>query len=357
MARRIFDVIEAPTMGPEDLVVRVPPTGPGDFRLGSQLIVRESQAAVFFRDGKALDVFGPGRHTLTTANVPVLIEFLGPLFDGRSPFTAEVFFVNLREFPDRKFGTPQPIPLRDPELGLVRLRARGLYVYQVENPQLFVENIVGQQGLYTTDRIEDYLRQAIVSRFLDLLGETRVSLFDLPALYDELSAGVRARTEEDFRRRGIRLKEVRIVAITPDEETEKAISERAAMGAIGDMNRYLQWKAARALEKAAEQGGEGATGTGVGLGAGMGMGMGLAQMLAAAMGGAVQSSQQSSSTQTQGQSAPGAPARPPQTPEEIQALLDALDMQLATGQISEDTYRRLVEKWQKRLEELRGKSG
>ncbi len=349
MARRIFDVIEAPTMGPEDLVVRVPPSGPGDFRLGSQLIVRESQAAVFFRDGKALDVFGPGRHTLTTANIPILIEFLGPLFDGRSPFTAEVFFVNLREFPDRKFGTPQPIPFRDPELGLVRLRARGLYAYQIENPQLFVENIVGQQGLYTTDRIEDYLRQTVVSRFLDLLGETRVSLFDLPALYDELSAGVRARVSDDFRRRGIQLKEVRIVAITPDEETEKAISERAAMGAIGDMNRYLQWKAARALEKAAEQGGEGAAGTGVGMGAGMGMGLGMAQMLLGAMGTATQPSQPSSPQA-------GTPARPPQTPEEIQALLDALDMQLATGQISEETYRRLVDKWQKRLEELRGKS-
>ena len=348
MARRIFDVIEAPIMGPEDLVVRVPPTGPGDFRLGSQLIVRESQAAVFFRDGKALDVFGPGRHTLTTANIPFLIEFLGKLFDDRSPFTAEVYFVNLREFPDRKFGTPQPIPFRDPDLGMVRLRARGVYAFQVEDPRLFVENIVGQQGLYTTDRIEAYLRETLVSRLLDLLGEARVSLFDLPALYDELSAGVRARAEEDFRRRGLRLKEVRLVAITPDEETERAISERAAMGAIGDMNKYMQWKAARALEKAAEQGGEGATGTGMGMGAGMGMGFGMAQMLMQAMQGATARTEPASSSG----SAPG-PARPPRTVEEIQALLDALDMQLATGQISEATYQRLVEKWQKRPEELK----
>ncbi len=350
MARRIFDVIEAPIMGPEDLVVRVPPTGPGDFRLGSQLIVRESQAAVFFRDGKALDVFGPGRHTLTTANIPFLIEFLGKLFDERSPFTAEVYFVNLREFPDRKFGTPQPIPFRDPDLGMVRLRARGLYAFQIEDPRLFVENIVGQQGLYTSDRIEEYLRNTLVSRLLDLLGETRVSLFDLPALYDELSAGVRAKAEEDFRRRGIRLKEVRLVAITPDEETEKAISERAAMGAIGDMNKYLQWKAARALEKAAAQGGEGSTGAGLGMGAGMGMGFGMAQMLMNAMGGAVSGGQAAQPSQPASGS-----SRPPQTAEEIQALLDALDMQLASGQISEATYQRLVQKWQKRLEELRKK--
>lgn len=343
---RIFDVIEVPTMGLDDLVVRVPQSGSGDFRLGSQLIVRESQTAVFFRDGKALDVFGPGRHTLSTANIPLLINLLGPLFDGRSPFTAEVYFVNMREFPERKFGTSQPIPFRDPDLGLARLRARGLYAFQIEDPRLFVENIVGQQGLYTSDRIEEYFRQTLVSRLMDLLGETRVGLFDLPGLYDELSAGLRAKAEEDFRRRGVRLKEVRIVAITPDEETEKAISERAAMGAIGDMNKYLQWKAARAMEKAAEQGGGGA-GAGLGMGAGMGMGFGMAQMFMQAM---------QRSAQPAGETSAAAP-RTPQTPEEIEALLDALDMRLAAGEISEETYRMLTEKWRKRLEELRKKPG
>ena len=345
---RVFDVIEAPDMGPNDLVMRFPPRGSGDFRIGSQVIVRESQAAVFFRDGKALDVFGPGRHTITTANIPLLVNLLGKLFDGRSPFTAEVYFVNLREFPERRFGTDQPIPFRDPDLGIVRLRARGLYAMQIEDPRLFVENIVGQQGLYESRRIEEYLRRTIVSRLLDLLGETKVGLFDLPALYDELSAGVRARVEEDFKRRGIRLKEVRIVAITPDEETEKAISERAAMGAIGDMTKYLQWKAARAMEAAAQSGGGagGATGTGLGMGAGLGMGMGMAQMIASALGAAQQQQQPQ-------QQAPAAP-KAPKTAEEIRELLDSLDMQLASGQISEDVYKRLVEKWEKRLKELEG---
>ncbi len=343
---RVFDVIEAPDMGPNDLVMRFPPRGAGDFRIGSQVIVRESQAAVFFRDGKALDVFGPGRHTITTANIPLLVNLLGKLFDGRSPFTAEVYFVNLREFPDRKFGTEQPIPFRDPDLGIVRLRARGLYAMQIEDPRLFVENIVGQQGLYESQSIEEYLRRTIVSRLLDLLGETRVGLFDLPALYDELSAGIRTRVEEDFKRRGIRLKEVRLVAITPDEETEKAISERAAMGAIGDMTKYLQWKAARAMEAAAQSGGGAGTGAGMGLGmgAGLGMGMGMAQMIASALGTAQQQ-------QAPAQQAPAAP-KAPKTAEEIRELLDSLDMQLASGQISEATYQRLVEKWQKRLEEL-----
>ena len=345
---RVFDVIEAPDMGPNDLVMRFPPRGSGDFRIGSQVIVRESQAAVFFRDGKALDVFGPGRHTITTANIPLLVNLLGKLFDGRSPFTAEVYFVNLREFPERRFGTDQPIPFRDPDLGIVRLRARGLYAMQIEDPRLFVENIVGQQGLYESRRIEEYLRRTIVSRLLDLLGETKVGLFDLPALYDELSAGVRARVEEDFKRRGIRLKEVRIVAITPDEETEKAISERAAMGAIGDMTKYLQWKAARAMEAAAQSSGGagGATGTGLGMGAGLGMGMGMAQMIASALGAAQQQQQPQ-------QQAPAAP-KAPKTAKEIRELLDSLDMQLASGQISEDVYKRLVEKWEKRLKELEG---
>jgi len=347
---RVFDVIEAPDMGPNDLVMRFPPRGAGDFRIGSQVIVRESQAAVFFRDGKALDVFGPGRHTITTANIPLLINFLGKLFNDRSPFTAEVYFVNLREFPDRKFGTDQPIPFRDPDLGLVRLRARGIYAMQIEDPRLFVENIVGQQGLYESRSIEEYLRRSIVSRLLDLLGESKVGLFDLPALYDELSAGIRARAAEDFKRRGIRLKEVRIVAITPDEETEKAISERAAMGAIGDMTKYLQWKAARAMEIAAgTEGGGGMTGAGVGLGAGMGMGAGMAQMIASALGAAQQQ-------QAQPQQQQAATPRAPKTAEEIRELLDSLDMQLAAGQISEAVYNRLVQKWEKRLEELEGKS-
>jgi len=347
---RIFDVIEAPDMGPNDLVMRFPPRGAGDFRIGSQVIVRESQAAVFFRDGKALDTFGPGRHTITTANIPVLVNLLGRAFDGRSPFTAEVYFVNLREFPDRRFGTDQPIPFRDPDLGLVRLRARGLYALQIEDPRLFVENIVGQQGLYESRRIEEYLRRTVVSRLIDLLGETRVGLFDLPALYDELSAGVRARVEEDFKRRGIRLKEVRIVAITPDEETEKAISERAAMGAIGDMTKYLQWKAARAMEVAAgTSGGGGLTGAGVGLGAGLGMGAGMAQMIAGAIASAQQPQQAAQPQQAQ------PTARAPKTAEEIREFLDNLDMQLASGQISEPVYNRLVAKWEKRLQELEGK--
>jgi len=283
---RIIDVIEVPDQAGHQIVRRVPEIGPGDFRLGSQLIVRETQRAVFFRDGQALDVFGPGRHTITTANIPLLAGLIGLATRGRTPFTAEVYFVNMREFIDQKWGTPQPIPLRDKDLGMVRLRALGTYSMQVADPQRFVAQIVGAQGLYQTSQIENYLRGIIVSRMTDLLGESKISLFDIPSMYDELSAGVRARAQEDFDALGIALKALYIQSVTPTEETAKAIDERAAMGAIGDMRAYMQFKAAQAMGAAAEQPG-GAAGTmagaGVGLGAGVGMGAAMAQMMAQAM--------------------------------------------------------------------------
>jgi membrane protease subunit (stomatin/prohibitin family) len=282
---RIIDVIEVPDQADHQMVRRVPEIGAGDIRLGSQLIVRETQQAVFFRDGQALDVFGPGRYTLTTANIPLLAGLIGLVTSGRTPFPAEAYFVNMREFIDQKWGTPQPIALRDKELGMVRLRALGTYSMQVTEPQRFVAQIVGAQGLYQTSQIANYLRSILVARVTDLLGETHVSLFDIPSMYDELSAGVRARSQEDFDALGIALKALYLQSVTPTEETAQAIDERAAMGAIGDMRAYMQFKAARAMGTAAEAGGEAGSlaGAGVGLGAGVGMGAAMAQMMSEAM--------------------------------------------------------------------------
>ncbi|MEA3345740.1 MAG: SPFH domain-containing protein [Chloroflexota bacterium] len=283
---RIIDVIEVPDQAGHQIVRRVPKVGAGDFRLGAQLIVRENQRAVFFRDGQALDMFDPGRHTLTTANVPLLAGLIGLATQGRTPFPAEVYFVNMREFIDQKWGTPAPIALRDEELGMVRLRALGAYSMQVTEPQRFVAQIVGNQGLYQTSQIENYLRGIIVSKLSDLLGESQASLFDIPSLYDELSAAVRARLREDFDALGLALKALYIQSVTPTEETAQAIDERAAMGAIGDMRAYMQFKAARAMgAAAAAEGGEAGSlaGAGVGLGAGVGMGAAMAQMMSQAM--------------------------------------------------------------------------
>jgi excisionase family DNA binding protein len=291
---RIIDVIEAPNQGPNEMVVRIPQFGAGDFRLGSQVIVRESQRAVFYRDGKSLDEFEPGRHTITTANLPILSGLLKLGTGGNNVFTAEVYFVNMREFTDLKWGTPQPISLRDSELGMVRLRAFGQYTMQVAEPKRFVDQIVGTQGLYETTQIEDYLRSVIISRLTDVLGENMTSIFDLPKLYDEIGAAARAAVQDDFMAMGIALKQFMVVSINPTEETAKAIDERAAMGAIGNMDAYMKFKAAQALQSAAQSGG--GTGEGLGLGAGIGMGAGMAGMLANTMAGMNQPQQAASST-------------------------------------------------------------
>lgn len=291
---RIIDVIEAPNQGANELVVRVPEHSAGDFRLGSQVIVRESQRAVFYRDGKSLDTFEPGRHTITTMNLPILANLLRLATSGKDIFTAEVYFVNMREITDLKWGTPQPISLRDTDLGLVRLRAFGQYTIQLAEPKRFVDQIVGVQGIYTTSQIEDYLRNAVISRLTDLLAENMTSILDLPRLFDELAAGARAKIHDDFAAMGIALKQFMIVSITPTDETAKAIDERASMGAIGNMDAYMKFKTARALGDAAQQ--SGGTSEGLGLGAGIGMGAGLASVIANTMSAAQSTSQNAPSS-------------------------------------------------------------
>ena len=282
---RIIDVIEVPNQQKDEMVRRLPEYGAGDFRFGSQVIVREFQQAVFFRDGKALDTFDPGRHTITTANLPLLSGLIGMATSGRTPFTAEVFFVNMREYLDQKWGTSEPIALRDTDLGLVRLRAFGTFSLQIQDPALFVNKIVGGQGIYETPQITRFLRGIVVAKMTDLLGELGKGLFDLPALYDEIGAGTKAKVQDDFANLGVQLKTLYVNSISPTEETAKAIDERASMGAIGDMQKYMQFQTARGIRDAAQSSGEAGsmTGAGVGLGAGMGMGAAMAQAMSQSM--------------------------------------------------------------------------
>jgi membrane protease subunit (stomatin/prohibitin family) len=285
---RIIDVVEFLDNTGNELVHREPPDGPGDFRIGSQVIVRESQNAVFFRDGKALDVLGPGRHTITTANIPILAGIIGLATMGRSPFPAEVVFVNKKEFLDQKWGTPEPIAFRDPELGMVRLRSFGVFAFQIKDPALFVNGIVGQQGIYTTNDLQNFLRSMIIAKMTDLLGEQKKSVLDLPSMYSEIGAGTKAQLNDDFDRIGLTLKALYVNAITPTEETAKAIDERAEMGALGDMDKYMKFKAARAMGDAANNPGGmggGAMQAGLGLGAGAGLGAAMAGMMGEAMRG------------------------------------------------------------------------
>jgi len=277
----ILGLIEHPDEYADELVHRNPESGSGEFRLGSQLIVRESQRAVFVRDGKALDVFGPGRHTISTNNIPLLTGLLGLPFGGDSPFRAEVFFVSMREFTDMKWGTIQPLTFRDNDLGMVRLRAFGTYSLRVADPQLMVNQVVGSRGNYSTGAIDEFLKGIILNEFNDLLGETQTSILDLPKLSNELATTARNALAVDFQRLGLELTTFQIGAITPPEEVQKRIDERSGMGAIGDMRAYTQYQTAQAIRDAANNPGSGGdiAGAGVGLGAGMRMGQAMGQAM------------------------------------------------------------------------------
>jgi len=251
----------------KELVHRIPEKGSGEIKFGAQLTVRESQAAVFFYKGKAVEAFGPGRHTLKTANIPILTKIAALPWALNSPLRAEVYFLNLKIFTNLKWGTRDPVAFKDSELGLIRLRAFGVFNIQVVQPILFINRLVGTQGIYTTEEVEEYLNRVIVSRYNDYMGETIDSILNLPSKYDELSDGLSRRLQEDFSHFGLSLTHLYINAITPPAEVQKAIDDKSRMGVFQDMNKLMQMKAAMAMEKAAESEG--------GAGGGMGMGMGL----------------------------------------------------------------------------------
>jgi membrane protease subunit (stomatin/prohibitin family) len=266
----------------QQIVHRWPETGSTDVKWGSQLIVQESQSAVFFRDGRALDTFGPGRYTLATQNLPLITGLLSMPFGGTSPFQAEVYFVNQKVFTNLHWGTAEPILFRDAEFSMVRLRAYGVFSVRVTDSQLFVNKIVGTQNVYTSDALQDFFRNMIVSRLNNLLGETLKSILDLPKYYDALDAAAKARVKDDFGQYGIELVDLIINAITPPDEVQKVIDERTGMGVIGNMGQYMQYKSARAIEEAAQNQG-GAAGAMAGLGVGAGLGFAMPGMINQAM--------------------------------------------------------------------------
>jgi len=297
---RIFDVVEYPSEMSDEIVHRFPETGIADLRIGSQVIVRESQRAVFFRDGHALDSFGPGRHTIITANIPKLVDLIGKVFNDRTPFTAEIYFVSMKEFADRKWGTPQPIIVRNPGvgLGIALLQGFGTYSFQVNDPVQFVTQIVGAQGTYRTADIENRLRTMLLSKLQDLLGETtgKKNVLELIGLTDELSAGVRAKTQDDFNAIGLSLKSFYIGNLKP---SDKSAEDLRAMGML-DMQTYTQLQAADALRSAAENPSGGA-----GLTAGIGAGVGLGNIINQSMQGLNQP--QGAAAQQQAAAASGIP--------------------------------------------------
>ncbi len=265
----------------QELVHRLPEQGSGEIKYGAQLTIRESQAGIFYYKGKAVGAFGPGRHTLKTANIPLLTKIASIPWAMKSPLRAEVYFVNLKVFTNLKWGTRDPVAFKDSELGLIRLRAFGVFNLQVVQPVLFINRLVGTQGMYSTAEIEEYLNRVIVSRFNDFMGETIDSILNLPSKYDELSKGLAKRLHEDFSHFGINLTHLYINAITPPPEVQQAIDDRSRMGVFDDMNKLMQMKSAMAMEKASEA--EGGSGTGMGTGMGLMMPAMFAQYFAGAL--------------------------------------------------------------------------
>lgn len=283
---QFIEVIEWLDDSHDTMLYRFPVQGQ-EIKNGAQLIVRESQAAVFVYSGQVADVFGPGKYTIDGGNTPVLTK-LGAWYHGfNSPFKAEVYFVNTKQFTDLKWGTMNPIMMRDPDFGIVRLRAFGVYSIKVTEPREFVKEVSGTNAHFQTEDIEGQLKRAIVSGFSDALGESKIPALDLAASYDELSTQARTKMTEDFKTYGIEVTKFYVENISLPPEVEAAMDKRASMGALGDLNKYTQYQAAEAMRDAAKNEGGGA-----GLGAGLGAGFAVGGAMANALGGAINQPQQ-----------------------------------------------------------------
>jgi len=253
-----------------------------EIKNGAQLIVRESQAAVFVHEGQIADQFPPGRYTIDGGNTPILSKLGAWKYGFNSPFKAEVYFVNTKQFNDLKWGTPNPIMMRDADFGMVRLRAFGIYSIRVADPQAFIKEIAGTNARFMTEDIEGQLKRTLVSGFSDALGESKIAALDLASNYDELGKFIRTKLNDEFKTFGLELTKYVIENISLPPEVEAAMDKRTSMGVIGDVGRYAQFQAADAMRDAA-QNPSGGAGTGMGLGAGFALGNAMAGAMSDAM--------------------------------------------------------------------------
>lgn len=282
---QFIEVIEW-TDDSRDTVVYRFPVANKEIKMNAQLTVRESQAAVFVNEGTIADVFLPGRYELTTQNMPVLTKLKSWKYFFNSPFKAEVYFVNTRIFTDQKWGTQNPITLRDPEFGMIQLRAYGVFAYRVVDPGVFMKEVFGTNSLFTAADISEYLRRLLISSFSDALAESKIAALDLVAHFDEFGALVREKTNIKFVGLGLSMTDMVIENINWPEEIDEAIKKRASMGILGDVGQYTRFQAADALRDAAKNEGSG------GAFAGMGVGFGAGSVLGQTFGQAAASQQQ-----------------------------------------------------------------
>ncbi len=258
-----------------------------EIKYGAKLVVREGQAAVFVNEGQIADVYQPGTHTLETQNMPILATLKGWKYGFNSPFKAEVYFVSTRQFTDLKWGTMNPIMMRDPEFGPVRIRAFGSYTMRVKDPGTFIKQASGTDGRFTTEEITSQLRNLIVSQLPVVLGELKMPILDLAAQYQNMGDVITFKMRPEFEKFGLDLPKLLIENVSLPPEVEAAMDKRSSMGVIGDLNRYTQFQAADSLKAAAENPGGTAS-----AGMGMGMGFAMAQQMGQAMANAQQQNQQ-----------------------------------------------------------------
>jgi len=294
---QFIDVIEWLDDSRDTLVYRFERYG-NNIMMGAKLTVREGQAAVFIHEGQMADVFGPGLYELETNNMPLMtaLQHWDHGFD--SPFKSEIYFVNTRRFPGLKWGTQNPIMLRDPEFGALRLRAFGSYTIRITDPATFMTEIVGTDGEFTEDEISEQIRNIVVQKVSQSLAASGIPALDMAANTNDLSNIVGAAIEPTLTDYGLSMPELYIENISLPPAVEKVLDQRSSMGIVGDLNKYTQFSAAQAMQTAASASGDNAMGAGLG----MGIGMGMAQTMANAMSG---------NQQAAGQPAAAAPPPPP----------------------------------------------
>ena len=254
-----------------------------EIKYGAKLVVREGQMAVFINEGKIADVYKPGTYDLTTQNMPILATLRGWKFGFNSPFKAEVYFCSTRKFTNLKWGTPGPATMRDREFGMVRVTSFGIYSIRVVDGGIFVRDLVGTDGRFTLDEIQENLRGKIGLRIKEVMPELGLAIIDLEAKVSEMGTRLKDRLQADFNALGLELVEVQVQDIGLPEEVEKAIDKRGAMAAIGNLQAYTQYETASSIRDAANNPG-GAAGAGMGLGAGIAMGAQMGNAMAGSMG-------------------------------------------------------------------------
>ncbi len=367
---RIIDVIDHSNVANDELTYREPQSGSGDWRMGSQVIVGESQAAVFVRGGEALDALGPGRHTLSTANLPILSGLIGLATSGRTPFTADLYFVNLKDLPQVGWGTNPPIVMETPGrgLGVVLLQSHGVIDIGVDDPMRFVKQYAVGKPITRLNDIKDRIQAMLVGEISELILKANVqSVPDANRLLGDLEGAMLAKLNEKFAALGMRIKAFEANPFRAKDDV--SLDEIRNYVTAEAYERYASERRFGIAETAAgNQGiGGGLASAGVGLGVGQQLGatlnpdmadvqrrmaeqqLQMQQMMMNMM--ANQSGQQQAPVPPMAAAAPAAPANP-QTKAEIQALIDGLDAKLVSGEISEAVYNRLADKWQKRLDEM-----